>query len=375
MLGEAPKAKKPFIPSEIKAAVKFKENALKHLNSVENDASANTVERETAAFSFKQAKAAHQNLVRKHNVSQEVQRDNELLSLLSKQPREIFKSFKKAKSAQSGKLKVDDKTYSEDNIADGFYDSISQLKTKSESTATAFDRFKEDQRHIVEICKAGTRIPLMSLAQAEDLLKKIRPGVSDFFSITAAHFINGGTATIRHFQFLVNTIIKNIELASIEELNKVHAIILHKGHKKDKTLASSYRTISSCPFTAKAVDIYLGDLSKDDWNECQADTQFQGPGMSHKLASLLLTSSILDSINPSLPLLLDAKSAFDLVIREILVRRLFLDSTPDQRVRYWDLRLANRTTYCQWDGHTMGPIKDELGVEQGGPNSSEMYKI
>ena len=23
----------------------------------------------------------------------------------------------------------------------------------------------------------------------------------------------------------------------------------------------------------------------------------------------------------------------------------------------------------------MGPIKDELGVEQGGPNSSEMYKI
>ena len=97
----------------------------------------------------------------------------------------------------------------------------------------------------------------MSLVQAEDLLKKIRPGVSDFFSITAAHFINGGTATIRHFQFLVNTIIKNIELASIEELNKVHAIILHKGHKKDKTLASSYRTISSCPFTAKAVDIYL----------------------------------------------------------------------------------------------------------------------
>ena len=96
VLGEAPKAKKPFIPSEIKAAVKFKENALKHLNSVENDASANTVERETAAISFKEAKAAHQNLVRKHNVSQEVQRDNELHSLLSKQPREIFKSFKKA---------------------------------------------------------------------------------------------------------------------------------------------------------------------------------------------------------------------------------------------------------------------------------------
>ena len=68
--------------------------------------------------------------------------------------------------------------------------------------------------------------------------------------------------------------------------------------------------------------------------------------------------------NPVFVLLLDAKSAHDLVIREILVRRLFLDSTPDQRVRYWDLRLANRTTYCQWDGHTMGPIKDEQNLQQ-----------
>ena len=100
--------------------------------------------------------------------------------------------------------------------------------------------------------------------------------------------------------------------------------------------------------------------------------------MSHELASLLLTTAIQNSISSSEPLfvlLLDAKSAFDLVLREILVRRLFLDTMPDQRIRYWDLRLANRTTFCQWDNSLMGPIKDQLGVEQGGPNSSEHYKI
>ena len=100
--------------------------------------------------------------------------------------------------------------------------------------------------------------------------------------------------------------------------------------------------------------------------------------MSHELAALLLTTTIQHSLSnkkPAFVLLLDAKSAFDLVLREILVRRLFLDTTPDQRIRYWDLRLENRTTFCQWDGQLMGPIRDQLGVEQGGPNSSEFYKI
>ena len=119
--------------------------------------------------------------------------------------------------------------------------------------------------------------------------------------------------------------------------------------------------------------MYLGDLSKNDWQSCQAETQFQGDNMSHELAALLVTIAIAHSLNMSLPafiLLLDAKSAFDLVLREILVRRLYLDTTTDQRIRYFDLRLANRTTYCQWDGQLMGPIRDELGEEQGGPNSS-----
>ena len=70
----------------------------------------------------------------------------------------------------------------------------------------------------------------------------------------------------------MNTVLDNIEMASIEELNQTHAVILFKGHGKDKNVSSSYRTISSCPFIAKAVDVYLGELSKDDWAAKQADT-------------------------------------------------------------------------------------------------------
>ena len=187
---------------------------------------------------------------------------------------------------------------------------MSLLKTLPDITATTFERFSEDYRHIVELSKSAPKVPKISEAKAEALLKKIRPSVSDFFSITAGHYLNGGSTGIKHFQFLVNTILANIEVSAIQELNKVHAVILHKGHRKDKNLASSYRTISSCPFIAKAVDIYLGELSREDWSSCQADTQFQGHGMSHELASLLLTIAIQNSLNSSKPLfllLLDAK--------------------------------------------------------------------
>ena len=151
---------------------------------------------------FKAAKAMLQNVTRKHKIAKEIERDNHLLDILSKQPSNIFKSFKNAKTAESRKLKsltVGTKTYSEENVADGFYDGISQLKTRSEISSTSFHRFVEDHRHIVEICKSSKKIPRISEPEAEKLLRRMRPGVSDFFTITAAQYINGGSITIKHF--------------------------------------------------------------------------------------------------------------------------------------------------------------------------------
>ena len=263
-------------------------------------------------------------------------------------------------------------------VADGFYESISKLKSLDTVSSVSFDSFVSDYEHIVEIMKTARKIPRISPTQASKLLRRIRVSVSDFYSITAGHYINGGDVALHHFCFLFNTILGNIELAGTPELNTAHAVILHKGHNKDRCLDSSYRTISSCPFLAKCIDIYLGDLSKESWKSCQAPTQYQGEGMSHELAALLLTCTVQNSLlagKPLFLLLLDAKSAFDRVLREILVRRLFLDTTPDQRILYWDLRLANRLTFCSWDCNLMGPIHDKRGVEQGGPNSSEHYKL
>ena len=170
-----------------------------------------------------------------------------------------------------------------------------------------------------------------------------------------------------------------VNLAGLEELNSIYAQVLYKGHGKDRQNARSYRTISTCPLLAKALDIYVNELSIHDWNEVKAAPQFQGQGMSHELASLLLTEVLQFTSKvtkvPVYALFLDARSAFDRVIKEILIRNLFIAGTNDQRLIYINERLTNRKTFCDYRNELMGPILDIRGLEQGGISSSEEYKL
>ena len=158
-----------------------------------------------------------------------------------------------------------------------------------------------------------------------------------------------------------------------------YALLLYKAHGKLRTNDNAYRTISTCPLAAKALDLYIRDLHVDKWNQQQAPTQYQGEGSCHDLAGLLVTEVIRHSIHtlkePAYLLFLDARSAFDRVVPELLVRNLFLTGMTGNSINYINNRLTNRVTYIDWDRNIMGPIVDELGLEQGGPNSSDWYKI
>ena len=155
--------------------------------------------------------------------------------------------------------------------------------------------------------------------------------------------------------------------------------MLHKGQGKDRAHAKNYRTISTCPIVSKAIVAYISLLYSDLWNDATADTQFQRQESSHELAALALTESVNFSIasnsKPAYVIYLDAKSAFDLVLREILITDLYEIGIKDQGLVLIDERLKNRKTVCEWDRILMGPISDDCGVEQGGINSSEFYKV
>ena len=207
-----------------------------------------------------------------------------------------------------------------------------------------------------------------------DILYSVRADVNDFYSITANHFINAGQPGIDHHHFILSAIVDNINLSSIDELNTAWACILYKGHQKDKESDRSYRTISTCPFIAKCVDIYIGRPNSGRWNSVQAETQFQGEGSSHELSALLLTETILHSTlvskKPVYALFLDAKSAFDKVVIQCAIRSAYLAGTRDKGLLYLLNRLSNRRTFPEWDKVLMG-----LGLEQGNVNSDRIYKL
>ena len=333
---------------------------------------------------YREEKRRHNRLSRLYRVRDCWLRDRTLDGLLSRDPFPAYQSIKRLRSSRQQKvniMKVGSWTYHGETVPDGIFESIRSLKSDPipPNNDPSIPCFEEEFRLILDMCASGKRIPPVSMKKSCEILRSIRRNVNDLYSITASHFLNAGVAGEEHFHFIFNAVISNINLGGIPELNSVYACVLFKGHGKDRTSARSYRTISTCPLVSKALDSYIRELSLPDWNKQQSDTQYQGEGSSHEVAALLLTEVIQHSLHvkkrPVFALFLDAKSAFDRVLKEILVRKLFLAGTDGHALLYLDQRLKNRKTFCEFDKKLMGPILDNKGLEQGGFSSSDLYKI
>ena len=333
---------------------------------------------------LQEARRSYKCLTRRHHHALDMKRDTDSFNILTSKNMSAFKKIKSLKSRSSCQvpyLKVGDKKYVGSKVPDGFFDSLKNLKTQDKETlhsSRTYNSWGQDYHNILKICQNKKVIPKVSLMDSNKLIFRMKPKVSDFFSITAKHYINAGEEGLLHFNFLLNCIITNINTATVDELNTVYALLLYKGHLKDKTCDSSYRTISTCPFISKALDMYLHDLFVAGWDKMQAPTQYQGTGSSHELAALMVTEVIQSSKTKNLPvflLFLDAKSAFDLIVTEYLVRNLYTSGVSGDALLFFNHRLCNRRTFCEWDKTIMGSIHDQHGTEQGGINSSDLYKL
>ena len=333
----------------------------------------------------KAAKHDYKQAVRNCQVQAGYERDKKLFDILEENPQKAFsfiKSCRKASPSKIESLSVKEKVYHGAAVCDGFYDSMSTIKSCSIDDLKADPRIHEhlsNHEHILKLCQNKRTIPPISMKDSTNLLKRMKKKVGDIFSITALHYLHAGAEGLAHFHFLLNAIISNVNNASLEELNLVLGIILYKGHNKLKTSDRAYRTISTCPFMAKATDLYLRDLFHHHWDSCQADTQYQGQGSNHELAALLVTEVIQHSLNvtkePVFMLALDAESAYDRCLRQILSTQLYKANITGTALTFMDSRLTNRATVYQWDNTLMGPSKDDTGFKQGGINSSDYYKL
>ena len=339
----------------------------------------------SAKDALKSAQKSYRQAVRTSRLHEDIARDEKLSTILTEKPSTIYRfirSSRKAKTTLIEKLSVGDKEYLGEAVPDGFFDSMTALKTCDISQLRQDPSISEqlsNYDHIMKLCHNKRSIPPISLTEAKGLLTRMKKNVMDFYSITALHYTNAGDEGLIHFNCLLNAIIESVNNATIEELNIAYGLILHKGHNKEKTSDRSYRTISTCPFLAKALDLYLRDLYHELWDDRQAETQYQGSGSCHELASLLVTEVVQHSLyvknRPAFLLALDAQSAFDRCLRQILVCELYKAELDGDAITFIDNRLSNRSTVYEWNGELMGPGRDDTGFEQGGINSSDFYKL
>ena len=189
-------------------------------------------------------------------------------------PGQVFHDIRKLKNISKvniQKLQVCDKIYEDEDIADGFFDSISSLKKVNSddlACSESYNSILRDYRQILKIVSNNPKIPPISRDATEEILKSLKSSVNDF---------------------LMNAAIYDLNNLSVEELNNVWACILYEGHYKKRTLKKSYRNITTCPMVCKALDTYISSLYSEHWNNATADTQFQRPSSSHDLAALTLT--------------------------------------------------------------------------------------
>ena len=374
------------IPRVIKTALNLAKRRLQQLKKLSPQDAGFAL----AQLKAKDAKTNLRKVVRKANSDKNTTNDQKMFSILSSNDSSgIYRKIRALKSSSTKAipfLQVGNTQYLGENVKAGFYDSISTLKTRyhDRNRNIIWDDietidYAEDYQYILDICNNKRDLPNISVKDSTDILKRMKASVNDFFSITPAHYLNAGDAGLEHFNYLLNIVIEDVNNASIDELNACYALLLHKGHEKPRTRDTAYRTISTCPVLARALDLYVRDLHKVKWNVCQASTQYQGDGSCHELAALLVTEVIQHSVHtlrePAYLLFLDAKSAFDRVLPELLIRSMYVAGMDGNSTVFVKNRLVNRKTYLDWDRNLMGPIKDELGLEQGGSNSSEYYKL
>ena len=89
----------------------------------------------------------------------------------------------------------------------------------------------------------------------------------------------------------------------------------------------------------------------------------------------LVQYSLNVSDQPVYLLVLDAQSAYDRCLRQILCTELFKAGVTGSALLLLNNRLENRSTVYQWDGEMLGPARDTTGFEQGGINSGDFYKL
>ena len=135
---------------------------------------------ELAKKKFSEERSLYRLLCRREQQKQANERDSSLFEISQKATAlKFLKKYKVKGESNISQLNVNGTMYSGENIAEGFYKNIKDLKSSGcvKDYCQMCSDVEMDYMYIMELCQHGHDIPLLSTMDAQDLLHALRPFV------------------------------------------------------------------------------------------------------------------------------------------------------------------------------------------------------
>ncbi|MES9884980.1 MAG: reverse transcriptase family protein [Sedimenticola sp.] len=297
--------------------------------------------------------------------------------------------FHKLINKQRGKLKncinelhVGDKVHkTPESIIGGWHDHFGQLATTKDSEY--FDQsyhnlVVDEMRELQDLNDMlQNNHQYITSEQVRRAVKLLNSGKAlDAYGVSAEHFKHGGEQLI---QTLVNVLNKILDIGEVTESMKLGTLTPVYKKKGSSLEAKNYRGITVTPALSKLLETVLREVIQPAITTSQNGLQRGFTANSSPMNCSLILDEVIrefkDRKEPVYVAFLDAKSAFDVVSHDSLMRKLFHIGVEGSPWTVINSIHNNAKTSVKWDGLKSQPYVCEQGVRQGGILSTDLYKV
>ncbi|CAC5394456.1 unnamed protein product [Mytilus coruscus] len=317
-------------------------------------------------------------LRKEENKRKHIERDR-IITANTQNKRLFYQLIKKQRNNKNifiNDLHVSDKTYENEEVINGWHNHFKTLAEPIQNSTYDSKHQKlceVDYQAIKYLCnQASPRIVIKS--ELIEAIKSINTGKSeDIFGLSIEHILNAGDDFTDFLLYLVNIIIHDKLIPEIIKLGLLSPIFKNKGSKND---SKNYRGIVVLPILCKIIEYIARIDFRPILLEKQSPLQ-RGftPNTSPLNAAIIFEEIYREYTDCNSPFYIDAKSAFDVVIINMLMRKLFLLDIDPATWSIIDELHKNTSCSIKWKNQLSQEFKVYQGVKQGGLLSADLYKL
>ncbi|MEW8547992.1 MAG: reverse transcriptase family protein, partial [Candidatus Thiodiazotropha sp.] len=267
-------------------------------------------------------------------------------------------------------------------VLDGWYEHFKSLATPS--TDGDFDKgyaslVDMEMLEIVDMCGMQLSGPsqCVTVHQVQEAIQALNRGkAADVYGLTAEHFLYGGDDLLMATTDIINALFRFGKLTEALKVGVLTPVFKKKGSSIE---AKNYRGITILPTITKILETVLRQKIRPSIENNQNSLQRGFTQNSSPMNCSLILEEVIreykDKRQPLYIAFLDAKSAFDVVSHNSLMRKLYHIGIDGPEWLLVHSLHEGAESVVKWEGSVSEKFKVGQGVRQGGILSTDLYKV